>query len=327
MGVAPGAATTEAGSAASGRRARRARTRPGHGTEGAVATDGEIRPEDWPAHVRRELAPPRRLLDVGHRGSEVARVQEWLSHQGFGTAVDGAYGPATARCVRDFQRARGIEPDGRVDGALWQRLVRPLRAVLARPGRAPSASRPFAAAVLDVAERHLAEHPIEIGGANRGPWVRLYCNGADGSAWAWCAGFVSFLVAQAAAERGEAVPFAGSVSCDTLAAQGREGELFVSGKTFARERRAQDRLAAGCVFLRRRTPTDWVHAGLAYDFSEEPLGRARSARRIAVFRTVEGNTNDDGSRDGYEACRRTRSLAGDHYDFIALEAAPGDGGG
>jgi hypothetical protein len=27
-----------------------------------------------------------------------------------------------------------------------------------------------------------------------------------------------------------------------------------------------------------------------------------------ILQTIEGNTNDDGSRDGYEVCRRARSV-------------------
>jgi len=33
-----------------------------------------------------------------------------------------------------------------------------------------------------------------------------------------------------------------------------------------------------------------------------------------VFQTIEGNTNDDGSREGYEGCQRVRGYAS--KDFI-----------
>jgi hypothetical protein len=35
-----------------------------------------------------------------------------------------------------------------------------------------------------------------------------------------------------------------------------------------------------------------------------------------VFETIEGNTNDDGSREGYEVCRRFRSYQ--KTDFILI---------
>jgi peptidoglycan hydrolase-like protein with peptidoglycan-binding domain len=36
-----------------------------------------------------------------------------------------------------------------------------------------------------------------------------------------------------------------------------------------------------------------------------------------TFRTIEGNTNDDGVREGYEVCARTRNYK--KRDFVALE--------
>jgi hypothetical protein len=41
-------------------------------------------------------------------------------------------------------------------------------------------------------------------------------------------------------------------------------------------------------------------------------------RGDGILTTIEGNTNDDGSRDGYEMCSRSRSAAGKY--FIDLEA-------
>ena len=37
---------------------------------------------------------------------------------------------------------------------------------------------------------------------------------------------------------------------------------------------------------------------------------------LGVFSTIEGNTNDDGSREGYKVCRRTR--VGSKYIFISI---------
>ena len=54
----------------------------------------------------------------------------------------------------------------------------------------------------------------------------------------------------------------------------------------------------------RNTATDWTHTGFAHGPSAE------------VFSTIEGNTNDDGSNNGYEVCARTRSLP--KKDFIRL---------
>jgi len=61
-----------------------------------------------------------------------------------------------------------------------------------------------------VARAHLKAHPVEVGGDNRGPWVRAYMSGNDGSDWLWCAGFVTAIVAQAASLLGTATPTPGT---------------------------------------------------------------------------------------------------------------------
>ena len=38
-----------------------------------------------------------------------------------------------------------------------------------------------------------------------------------------------------------------------------------------------------------------------------------------VMTTIEGNTNDEGSRDGYEVCQRFRDLSKGNYDIIKLK--------
>jgi hypothetical protein len=63
-------------------------------------------------------------------------------------------------------------------------------------------------------------------------------------------------------------------------------------------------LTAASVFLVRRTSTDWTHTGLVTQFHDD------------FFDTIEGNTNDDGNREGYEVCARSRGYKG--KDFIRL---------
>ena len=60
----------------------------------------------------------------------------------------------------------------------------------------------------------------------------------------------------------------------------------------------------GDIFLNRKTSTDWTHTGIVTEVGD------------GWFRTIEGNTNDEGSREGYEACARTRGFKG--RDFVCL---------
>lgn len=149
------------------------------------------------------------------------------------------------------------------------------------------------------AQGHLDAAPREVGGANRGPWVRLYMKGRQGVDAPWCAGFVTFLLRQAADSMGEEAPIAGSTSCDALAAQATDAGIFLS-----EDDASPDQVTVGSLFLVRRTDTDWTHTGLVVEAGAE------------TFSTVEGNTNDAGDREGYEVCARTRGYAA--KDFVLL---------
>lgn len=261
-----------------------------------------------PKYIRDELEKGDKPIERGQTGMRVRRVQEWLRYHECRTDIDESYGPATVTCVTDFQKKAKLPQTGVVDDATWLALVRPLREALQEPKGIGSSSLQMT--VRKVAEQHLKQHPIEIGGDNRGPWVRLYCQGNDGLDWAWCAGMVSLVMQQACFYRSEPTPIKGSVSCDSLAAQGKAAGLFVPEADITRAKFAWKDFGGCCIFLKRRTDTDWVHAGFALDASG-PVSET-------VFVTIEGNTNDEGSREGFEACRRTRGLASGDYDFVRL---------
>lgn len=262
-----------------------------------------------PDYVRRELSAPGVRIARGTRHREVRRVQEWLNCHRIHTAVDGDFGSASEASLAGFRESRGLSGSGALDAATWTALVEPLRLALEAGDDLAGQTRPQAVAA--VAGQHVAQHPIEVGGANRGPWVRLYCGGHDGPQWLWCAAFVSFLLKQACFHRGEDPPLGGSPSCDLLAAQAMAAGRFVTGQSIIDGRFRWADFGGAAIFLRRRSAGDWNHAGLALE--------SRGTGRNLNFDTIEGNTNDEGSREGYEACRRNRSLARGDYDFVRLD--------
>ena len=125
-------------------------------------------------------------------------------------------------------------------------------------------------------------------------------NGHEGADWPWCAGFASFILKQACLTLHVPLPVETSVSCDVLAEQAKQKNIFLP------EAKAGDRrlVTPGSLFLVRRTTNDWVHTGIVLKAEKN------------IFVTIEGNTNDEGSREGYEVCRRTRGY--DAKDFILL---------
>jgi hypothetical protein len=246
-------------------------------------------------HIRDEVEF-RGDVAKGAKGPDAKRVQEWLNLHGRGVAVDGGFGVVTEAAVMAFQGAKRLEKTGRVDAATYEALVAPMLRVL-NPDIAGEGD--FGKLVVALAKVHLREHPREVGGDNCGPWVRLYMDGREGKPWFWCAGFVTFVMKQAADILGVKTPIKGSVSCDDLAAQGKAANRFLAAGAGT-----PAKVTPGALFLVRSKPGDWTHTGIVTKAEAE------------LFQTIEGNTNDDGSRNGFEVCARRRGY--DAKDFVLL---------
>lgn len=232
-----------------------------------------------------------RQLRRGDQGRQVKLVQEWLSLHGNHVAIDRDFGSATETAVVAFQRAAALQSTGVVDEATFELLIAPMRAALAP---IPASGRSAGELVVAYANQHLDQHPVEIGGQNCGPWVRLYMNGNEGRRWKWCAGFACFVLKQACKSCDAALPIAPSFSCNDLAESARACGRFVH----------RDDAGPGSLFLHRTTRRDWTHTGLVTHLDAE------------TFATIEGNTSDDGKHEGYEVCGRTRGYVG--MDFVRI---------
>lgn len=257
--------------------------------------------EDVPfAWVRRELVLAE-TLGRGRRGRAVERIQEWLTLSGIAVVIDGRFGPATEFALGRFQKRCGLPETGSADVATFAALTRPLWRALTPPEQ-PAASAGEEA--VRVAERHLAERPREVGGPNRGPWVRVYMEGHQGPEFLWCAGFVCFVHRQAAWHLGRNTPLEPTFSCDLLATSAEAAGRLVTERDLSSGRRSLTEVPVGSLFLQRRVPGDWNHTGLVVAAGGD------------VMETIEGNTNDGGSREGYEVCRRIRDLR--DKDFVVV---------
>ncbi len=236
----------------------------------------------------------------GAKGVHVRRVQEWLTLHGYNVAVDGIFGPATERALSKFQKAQNLTVSGSSNQRTFEALVLPMTMALRE---IDSGQDTISSLTLKYAAQHLASHPREVGGQNRGPWVRLYMKGNEGPSWPWCAGFVCFCVQQASNTLKKQMPFSYTFSCDTLAAFGKQSKKFVAESDVE-----VDKLAPGSIFLVRRTATDWTHTGFVSEVN------------VNSFDTIEGNTNNDprteGPREGYEVCASVREYK--KKDFISL---------
>ena len=234
-------------------------------------------------------------VELGRRGKNVRRVQEWLTLQGFALVVDGQFGPATEFAVREFQEAASAASTGRVNATTFAALSAPLE----RAAEDASPSGALGRRLVYYAKRHLKESAREVGGANRGPRVRAYMKGNDGPEWAWCARFVCFVLGQASRSLGISQPIATTFSCDTLAARASAEGLFLREADVT-----ATNVRPGALFFNRRSPGDWNHVGIVLRVFQN------------VFLSIEGNTNDGGDREGHEVLRRIRSFPG--KDFVRM---------
>jgi hypothetical protein len=203
-----------------------------------------------------------KVYKKGSRGKKVKLIQEWLSLHGLGVKIDGDFGPATDYAVKEFQKRQRLTVDGVVGKNTFERLIKPMKDGLKK---IPKGGGSLGKMVVAYAAQHLKQYPREIGGQNRGPWVRLYMNGNEGTVWPWCAGFVCFVLKQACGTMGTSLPLGTSFSCDTLAANAKRKRIFLKGTNINDKRQ----IRAGSFFLTRRTSTDWTHTGIVVGVQNE----------------------------------------------------------
>jgi hypothetical protein len=248
------------------------------------------------AAASAELLYPGALAQ-GSKGPGVQRVQEWLTLAGFPCAVDSSYGPGTAKALAAFCTARALPEAGALDVPTWDALTAPLRRVLAPM---PAEGRGFQAMTALFAARILTELPTEVGPRqNDGPWVRAFMLGYDGDIWEWCAGFVCFVLAQAAHACNVRLLdiLTPSFGAPELARDGKRRGRFISG-AIAEAGRVQ----AGDVFVVPTAKGGWSHTGIVL------------AVDGARFTSVEGNTSTALSPAGYAVFSHTRPLR--RVDFV-----------
>jgi peptidoglycan hydrolase-like protein with peptidoglycan-binding domain len=272
-----------------------------------LLVDGEVGPQTLgalgivpvprPAAPRPALLTLDRTFKAGMGGPTARLIQGWLTLNGFAVALDGELGPASQQAISAFQRAKRLPVTGTVDQATYDRLTAPMQAALA-----PISPRgkSIGKLVVSYAKQQLAQSPRELGD-NQGPWVSLYTKGDVGNPW--CAGFATFCLEQACTTLGVPLPIPYTLGCDFMADCARQADLFLDSPRGA----ARRKITPGSFFLRRDTTgrLEYAHTGIVVDAESD------------FFHSIEGNTNDDGSAEGYEVCARTRGYPG--MDFVLIQ--------
>jgi hypothetical protein len=247
----------------------------------------------------------------GAKGPYVKRVQEWLNLKRFtdpgwtyNVDVDSDYGPVTERVVKLFQQANQLVEDGIVGQKTYTALTRPMIKAFSRlPSDDATTIRQL---IVGYAEQHLANHPMELNYSNMGPWVRAYMDGNEGKEWAWCLGFVQTILDQAYStlDRSFLDIMPKTVGCDVLGDYGKlHNKLLVNSVL----RNQQGQAKKGDAFLIAHMGYGWSHTGIVTDV----IG--------TQVHTIEGNTNENGSPEGFEVRRKIRDFSIAKIDIYSVE--------
>jgi Putative peptidoglycan binding domain len=212
-------------------------------------------------------------LTKGMRGDNVKLFQELLTLLGFTVDIDGEFDAATRNALRSMTGAEMLTETAW--GILTASFSHALREIPAKHNLQLTA--------LAYAKRHMKSGARELN-KNEGPWVRLYTGGQDGAEIYWCAGFISFCIAQARNTLDPApedlytgIPY--TLSCDELGNWGRENNLLITDPE-------HPMIQPGSLFLEGSVDYDpdtnpvYSHTGFVDEFYGDS------------FTSVEGNFND-----------------------------------
>jgi hypothetical protein len=142
---------------------------------------------------------------------------------------------------------------------------------------------------LEIALKELGVH--EEGGENKGKRVQEYQKAAGiNPGDPWCAAFINWCAEQAALALGLKSPL------EQIKLQGYVQAYYDFFKPKGVVITDLKNVKAGDLFLVLHAPNHYGHIGLVKDTD---LVKKR-------FHSVEGNSNDEGSREGYEVCTNFR---------------------
>ena len=249
--------------------------------------------------------PGHTLVPGSPDATSILAVQARLNALGCGpVAVDGVFGPETLDAIELFQ-ARSVDARDiplRVDGQLGPLTWSALFGSELTPGPPPASALLADTLVVAAKEIGIREDPL---GSNRGPRIDQYLRSAGldptTGSYPWCAAFVYWCFDQAAGRLAVRNPVVKTTG--VLDHWNRAGSLGIP-RLSSVECMAQPSLVSpGMIFI-ILTSSGNGHTGLV------------DSVRGLYLDTIEGNTNEGGSREGIGVFRRTSRKIGDMRGFI-----------
>lgn len=254
------------------------------------------------------LAFPGHVVATGSTDSaSVLAIQKQLNRLGCGPIPeDSAFVAATAAAVELFQ-ARSVDSaghtlsvDGKVGPATWGALF------------GHDTVTPVTVAASALAQKVIAIAKAEVGtmedplGSNRGPRVDQYLTAAGldpaSGSFPWCAAFVYWCFDQAATSLGVANPATKTAGVHHL--WDAAGDRGIPRVLAAEAADTPSKVQPGMVFV------------LSESSNTGHVGLVESVNGV-LLTTIEGNTNDNGSREGIGVFeRKVRHISQINLGFV-----------
>ncbi|MBM3810455.1 MAG: CHAP domain-containing protein [Acidimicrobiia bacterium] len=250
-----------------------------------------------------------KFLKLHDSGPEVRRLQQLLLDRGYPAHTEGTFDKETKDLVRAFQsqnldqHGNPLVVDGKVGSLTWWSLENP-KPRIQTPAAVDFRKMPPVKAggskmgrkALGKAIKELRDEAGEVGGGNRGPWIRKYLAPAgleDGHSW--CAGFASWCYLKASGSKLDKMPFPYSASARDLMNKMRNLG-YTSGPADNYEPKPGD-----LVFWWRVRADGWQgHVGLVYELKD------------GMLYTIEGNRSPKVQGFSYVASRMEKLLGYGH---------------
>ena len=246
---------------------------------------------------------PNRIIKKGEDNKDIVKtIQTMLNFKKCGPLkVDGVFGPQTERAVKLFQTrhidftGKALLADGIVGPITWQTLFE----VAIETSKSNSALNTKAVAMA-ISQVGVVEHPLHT---NRGPEVDAYLRSVglkpEGNNYSWCAAFVYWCFQEAAAQLQTSNPLV------KTAGVLKHWQKTTGVKVSLEEAKNNPSLIqVGAIFIIDHG-RGLGHTGIVEQISGGNLT------------TIEGNTNNSRSRNGYGVFRlNTRKVNNINKGFI-----------
>ena len=224
------------------------------------------------------------FVKKGSTGTAVIELQNMLRELDYNIPVTGVFDTATFNAVRNFQGSHldkqntPLKVDGEVGDLTWWALQNPRGKVTGgaidyskMPGTAFGGAA-MGRSALQFAINEMVAGSREIGGNNKGPWVKKYLKPtglAEGNSW--CAAFISWCFLQAAGGDKDAMPFKYTAGARNIFNQFKQ-------KGWTYDGRNDDPKPGDIVsWWRVSLPSGFGHIGIVHHFSD------------GFLYTIEGN--------------------------------------